>query len=44
MIKEFGGYKNAPENFDFLFASHIEISFEENLIRLVESTNNIAPT
>jgi hypothetical protein len=44
IIKEFGGYKNAPENFDFLFASHIEISFEENLIRLVESTNNIAPT
>jgi hypothetical protein len=27
-----------------LFASHIEISFEENLIRLVEATNNIAPT
>lgn len=44
ILKSFWWYKNTAENFDFLFASHVEISFEENLVRLVESTNNIAPT
>ncbi len=44
ILKVFWWYKNSPENFNFLFASHIEISFEENLIRLVEATNNITPT
>lgn len=44
ILKDFWWHKNIPENFNFLFASHIEIPFEENLARLVESTNNIAPT
>jgi hypothetical protein len=38
------GISNEPENIQRLFAIHREIGFEENLPRLVEATNNIAPT
>jgi hypothetical protein len=44
ILRSWGGIANTPENFDELFAIHQNISFEENLIRLVEATNNIAPT
>lgn len=44
IIREFEGVENCPDNFEFLFTSHENYSFEENLERLVESTNNIAPT
>lgn len=44
IMREFEGVENIPENFDFLFSSHENYSFEENLERLVEATNNIAPT
>lgn len=34
---------NCENNFEFLFTSHENYSFQENLARLVESTNNIRP-
>lgn len=44
IMREFEGVENAPENFEFLYSSHENYTFEENLDRLVEATNNIAPT
>lgn len=44
IMSEFEGVENIPENFEFLYNSHENYTFEENLDRLVESTNNIAPT
>lgn len=44
IFRIFGEFRNSPENFDELFEIHKQISFEENLIRLVESTNGIIPT
>ena len=43
ILREYAWYKNEPKKFKFLFEIHKEIGFEENLPRLVESTNNIAP-
>ena len=42
IMKTIGDLQNCPENFEELFAIHEEFSFEENLERLVEATNNIA--
>lgn len=44
IIREFDDIENAPDNFEFLYNSHENYTFEENLERLVEATNNIAPT
>ena len=44
IMREFEGVENIPKNFEFLFSSHENYTFEENLERLVEATNNIAPT
>jgi hypothetical protein len=44
IAKEFAGIQNSRENLSRLFAIHAEIGFDGNLSRLVESTNNIAPT
>lgn len=44
IMREFEGVENIPENFEYLFSSHENYTFEENLKRLVEATNNIAPT
>ncbi len=44
IIRDINGVKNAPENFEELFAIHQNYTFEENLERLVEKTNNISPT
>lgn len=38
---EYGGIKNAPENFEALFAQHAAFSWKENLERLVEATTAI---
>lgn len=35
--------ENCEHNFEFLFTSHENYSFQENLVRLVEATNNIRP-
>lgn len=44
IMREFEGVDNIPDNFEFLYNSHENYTFEENLDRLVEATNNIAPT
>jgi hypothetical protein len=44
ILREFEAITNEPANVERLFDIHREIGFEENLPRLVEATNNIAPT
>ncbi len=44
IMRSFEGVANEPKNFEFLFTSHENYTFEENLERLVEATNNISPT
>lgn len=44
IMRDFEGLSNEPSNFEFLFTSHENYSFSENLERLVETTNNIHPT
>lgn len=44
IIRELEDITNEPKNIERLFAIHREIGFEGNLSRLVEATNNIAPT
>ncbi len=43
IFKEYIGIANTPAHFEELFAIHEGFSFEENLKRLVEETNNITP-
>lgn len=42
IIREYDGISNTPENFDRLFACHQQLTWSENLERLVEATNAIA--
>lgn len=44
IAKEFEGIENIPDNFERLFNIHSSVGFNENLIRLVDSTNNIVPS
>ena len=44
IMRELEGIRNEPANIQRLFDIHTEIGFEGNLPRLVEATNNIAPT
>lgn len=44
IMRDFEGIDNEPCNFEFLFTSHENYTFAENLERLVEATNNIHPT
>jgi hypothetical protein len=44
IFRAFNEIPNLPENLDELFEIHRQIPFEENLARLVEATNGIAPT
>lgn len=44
ILREFEGIENVPENFERLFSIHAALDFEDNLVRLVEATNNISPT
>lgn len=44
IVRAFGGYANEPVNFEFLFTSHENYAFIDNLQRLVVATNNIQPT
>ncbi len=44
IIRELEGISNDPDNIQRLFDIHREVGFEANLPRLVEATNNIAPT
>jgi hypothetical protein len=44
ILREYEGIDNRPENFDELFDMHAQFTWEENILRLVESTNSIVPT
>ena len=44
IMREFEEVTNEPTNFEFLFTTHENFTFSENLERLVEATNNIQPT
>lgn len=44
IVKVFNDLANSPENFEKLFSIHAELGFDENLVRLVEATNNISPS
>ncbi len=41
IIREFNGKSNSPENFDYLFAVHQGLDWEDNLSRLVDATAQI---
>ena len=42
IMQEFASMENKPKNFQKLFAYHAGLSFQDNLERLVENTNEIA--
>lgn len=44
IMREYDNVANIPENFEFLFTSHENYTFDENLERLVEATNKIVPS
>lgn len=44
IIKVFNGITNEPPNFEELYNIHAALGFNDNLARLVEATNNIAPS
>lgn len=44
IMRFFEGVENTPDNFERLYKFHTKYTFEENLDRLVEATNNISPT
>ena len=44
IMKEYQEIPNERDNIIELYPFHEEFSFQENLVRLVESTNNISPT
>lgn len=44
IMRNFEDVDNEPNNFEYLFTSHENYTFAENLERLVEATNNIQPT
>ena len=44
IMRDFDGMRNAPENFEELFARHAAFSWKENLQRLSEATTSIIPT
>jgi hypothetical protein len=44
ILREYEGITNVPQNFERLFLIHKEFTWDENLIRLVEATNNIVPS
>ncbi len=44
IMREFENIKNSHDNFERLYNIHNGIGFDGNLVRLVESTNDISPT
>lgn len=44
IIKVYNDITNSPENFDFLFAIHTGLEWEDNLMRLVDATSKIKGT
>lgn len=43
IMRDYGGTTNTPKNFDYLFAIHQGLEWEDNLMRLVDATSNITP-
>lgn len=43
IMRSYDGKTNAPENFDFLFALHQGLDWEDNLLRLVDASSHIKP-
>ena len=43
IMRECEGKSNSPENFDFLFALHQGLDWEDNLSRLVDASSSIKP-
>lgn len=41
IMRDYDGRLNSPSNFDFLFAIHQGLDWEDNLMRLVDATSNI---
>ena len=41
IMREYGGTLNSPDNFDYLFAIHQGLDWEDNLMRLVDATSTI---
>mgnify|MGYP005931359489 CR=1 FL=1 len=44
IMRNYDNRRNAPENFDYLFALHQGLDWEDNLSRLVDASSNIQPT
>jgi hypothetical protein len=44
ILREISGIENKIENFNELFNIHTNTEFNENLVHLVENTNNISPS
>lgn len=44
IIRSYAGKPNSPDNFDFLFALHQGLDWEDNLSRLVDASARIKPT
>lgn len=44
IMRQWDDVTNEPKHFDYLFSVHRDIPWEDNLIRLVESTTAIVPT
>lgn len=44
ILRFYDNMENTPSNFEFLYTSHENYTFMENLARLVEATNHIQPT
>lgn len=43
IMRDYDSKLNAPENFDYLFAIHQGLDWEDNLSRLVDASSNIKP-
>lgn len=41
IMRDYDGKENCPHNFDYLFAIHQGLEWEDNLSRLVDATSNI---
>lgn len=44
IMRDYDGRSNTVSNFDYLFAIHQGLEWEDNLMRLVDATSNITPT
>lgn len=44
IMRDYNGKSNTASNFDYLFAVHQGLEWEDNLMRLVDATSNIIPT